>query len=557
MIRKYALENAVKHGGKAQPGNIVGKLIQEDTSMKTRMKELMPQIQEIVTEVNQLSEKEQREELQRVAPELLEKKKEERPALKPLKNAVQGSVVMRFEPSPSGALHVGHTYPLLLNYLYCKEYDGKLILRISDTNPENIDPSAYELIQQNVAWLCPDVKIETVIQSDRMEIYYKYALQLLEEGHAYVCTCAAETFRESAQKKVACPCRDIGKNENITRWKKMGTEYDMGDAVVRIKTDITHPNPAMRDFPVLRINTTEHPRQGKKYRIWPLLNFAVAIDDHDLGLTHVLRGKDHLDNTKRQKYIFDYLKWDHPEYIHIGRINFEGLKLSTSETRKEIEKCTYIGWDDIRLPFLPALKKRGYLPEAFHKWVQEIGATMNDKTVQANEFFKTIHFHNRQAIEAHAYRYFFVENPKEITIKNAPTLNIELGLHPDHNKGGRLFTTTDTFYIAEKDVDTVKEGEMVRLMDCLNWKQEKDKTYFVSTNYEEFKKEGTHIMHWLPKEGNVSVEVQMNDGSVKIGLGEETMKQITPGTIVQLERMFFATLDVIENNTYRFFFLHP
>src|SRR3989344_231441 len=239
-IRKYALQNAVKHEGKCNPGNVLGKVLGENPEYKNKAKEVQQEVKEISEHVNAMSLDDQKKELLRIAPELLEEKSGE--------------------------------------------------------------------------------KKEILVQSDRMEIYYKYASKLIEELHAYVCTCPQEMFQENSKKGIPCECRDRGRHENEKLWGQMlNGELEEGDAVVRLKTDINHPNPAMRDFPLLRINESEHSRQGRKYRVWPLLNFAVAIDDHDMALTHVLRGKDHFDNTKRQKYIFDYLGWTHPEYIHIGR----------------------------------------------------------------------------------------------------------------------------------------------------------------------------------------------------------------------------------------------
>src|SRR3990167_2751163 len=376
-IRKYALQNAVKHEGKCNPGNVLGKVLGENPEYKNKAKEVQQEVKEISEHVNAMSLDDQKKELLRIAPELLEEKSgEKKEILKALPNVEPGKVIMRFEPSPSGPMHIGHAYVLMLNYTYCKLYDGKLILRIADTNSDNIHEPAYELLIKDFHWLCPDIKKEVVVQSDRMEIYYKYASKLIEELHAYGCTCPQEMFQENSKKGIPCECRDRGRHENEKLWGQMlNGELEEGDAVVRLKTDINHPNPAMRDFPLLRINESEHPRQGKKYRVWPLLNFAVAIDDHDMACTHILRGKDHYDNTKRQKYLFDYLGWEPPNYLHLGRINFEGIRLKTTTTRQEIEAGTYDGWDDTRLPFIPALKRRGYQPHAFERYAVSVGAT--------------------------------------------------------------------------------------------------------------------------------------------------------------------------------------
>ena len=554
VIEKYALENAIKYKGKAQPGNIIGKVMGDYPKWKKDIAEIKKLTQEIVAKVNKLSMFEQIERLKAIAPELLEpKEKVRKEPLKMLQNVIKGKVVMRFEPSPSGGLHVGHAYPLILNYAYCKKYDGKLILRIADTNPDSCSMDAYEVIEQNAKWLTKDSIAEVIYQSDRMESYYTHALTLLEEGHAYVCTCTQEDFKQSITKKIACPCRD---REQIKKWKQMFINFKEGDAVVRLKTDINHKNPALRDFPILRINENEHPRKGNQYRVWPLMNFAVTIDDHELGLTHVLRGKDHLDNTKRQQYIYDYFKWEQPEFIHTGRINFEGLNLSASQTALAIKNKEFNGWDDIRLPFLSALQRRGYQPEAFEKFVISLGLTMVDKKMQANEFFKTLNYYNKEIIDPIAKRCFFIPNPVEIKVNNAKEKEVELDVHPENRKGGRKLKTNNRFYLAKQDVDTIKD-ELVRLMNLMNIKKENNDFTFHSEGYKDWKGSSKTIIHWLPVEEElVDITLHMDDGTQLTGKGEPAIADLKEGDIVQLERIAFARLDKIEDNTYHFWFTH-
>ena len=561
-IRLLALQNAVAYGT-ADMGKVLAKIIAEFPEVRTKISEVKELVLSIVKEVNQMRMDQQQAELEKKAPELLEKKKgEKREGLKELHNAKQGSVVMRFEPSPSGPLHIGHAYVAMLNYEYCRMYNGKLILRISDTNPDNIAPESYEMIPENMAWLCPGIVLEQHVQSDRMESYYKYGLLLVEKGHAYLCECDSEEAKKMISKGEECPCRNLSPAEHTNRWHKLFdpvSGYAEGDAVVKLKTNVQDKNPAMRDFAILRINETDHARQRKKYRVWPMMNFAVAIDDHDMGLTHVLRGKDHYDNTKRQKWIFDYLRWPVPEYLHIGRINFEGLAVSCSETRKAIEEGTYTGWDDIRIPFINALRRRGYRQEAFLKYAISQGVTMTDKTVSAGEFFKAINAYNRETIERQSMRYFFIEDPVEVVVHHAKVRDVELDLHPDHKKGGRRFKTSDRFYLAKQDMAAIADKDIIRLMDCLNAvkRGSYEEFEFHSQDVETYRKCGKRIIHWLPKEGrHVTVEVAMDDGSVKHGFGEEGMRKLTPGDMVQLERFGYCRVDAVEKDTIRFWWAH-
>ncbi len=556
LIKKYALQNALKFG-KANPGAVIGKIIGEKPGLKKEIKEIAKKVNEAIKEISSLTAEEQKSLLEKIAPELLKEKKHEgrKRELPPLKNPK--NVVMRFEPSPSGPLHIGHAYVLSLNSEYCKKYKGKLILRIGDTNPENIYEPAYSLIDKDAKWVTNDNIAKVIIQSSRLPIYYRYMEKLLELGKGYVCTCDPEKYKELILKQQACPCRNLSKKEQLDRWKRMFNGYKKGDAVVRIKTDLGNNNPAMRDFPVFRINESKHPKQGKKFRVWPLMNMAVTVDDIETKVTHVIRAKDHHDNAMRQKFIYDYLGKKFPEAIFVGRINFEGMPMSCTKTRPLIENKTYTGWDDVRLPFLDALRRRGYQPEAIINYAIDVGISLRDKSVTKDEFFKTINAFNKDVIDKDAYRYFFVWNPKEILIENAPSQDIELDLHPDNKKGGRKFKSENRFYVSEEDFKSFKDGKLYRLMDCLNFVKRKGKFVFDSFEYERFKDSGEKIIHWLPKEKELlKIEVLMPDNKLVKGLGESNMKSIKEEQIIQAERYGFLRCDKKEKNKLKFWYTH-
>ncbi len=543
-LRKFALQNGVKFDT-VNAGAVISKVIGEHHSAKDNMKEVMKELNKIIKEVNSMTKEDRIEHLKEIAPELLEEKKSERKeGLKDLPN-VGKNVVVRVAPSPSGPLHIGHAYILGLNHQYKNQYKGKLILRIEDTNPDNIDIDAYKMIPEDANWLTDNGVDEVIIQSDRMEIYMEYALRLIEEGHAYVCTCESEVFKDKINNKSICDCRKQSKSSNMIRWKKMFTEWDDGDAVVRLKTDIEHPNPAYRDFPLLRINTSEHPRVGLKYRVWPLMNFAVAVDDHEMNVTHAIRGKDHADNAHRQKMIADALKLSTPEAISVGRINFDGFDLSTTETKKQIKEAHYNGWDDIRLPFLRAMKRKGYQAAALRKFAVSMGVSLTDKTVSQEEFLKTLMSFNKEVIDPAANRYFAVLHPSVITIENAPKLEFSQDLHLENKKGGRKFKTNSNFYIDENDLRDIKKGELVRLMGCLNFKKEGKKFVYVSKEYGEFKGVGKKQIHWLPQDQSqlVKIKIKLDDNSDVEAFAEKAVENVKVNDIVQFERFGFCRCD--------------
>jgi len=166
--------------------------------------------------------------------------------------------------------------------------------------------------------------------------------------------------------------------------------------------------------------------------------------------------------------------------------------------------------------------------------------------------------HNRRRLDSKCNRYFFVENPKEIKVENAPEQNVELKLHPEFKERGlRKFKTKNNFYVAEKDFNTFKDGKLIRLMDCLNFKKSKNKFVFDSKDYEKYKNHGDKIIHWLPvQKGLVKVEVLMPDKKIAKGLAEPLVKSLKVGDIVQFARFGFCKLDKKEKNKLMFWFTH-
>ena len=390
----YALKNAIAHEGKANQGAIISGLFAEGLK-KEELKSFLKEISEILKEVNSTSLEKQKKEYEKLKEILSER--ETRVGLPEIPNAENG-VVMRFAPAPSGPLHLGHVIGTLISSLFVKKYGGKFYVRIEDTNPEKIDKDAYEGIREICDWLFQNVH-EYIIQSDRMETYYKYAEKLIELNSAYVCTCSQEEFKKYSEDKKDCPCRKLSVEETKKRWEKMLDKkgFKEGGAVLRFKSGMQNPNPAMRDFPLARINTHEHPRQKNKYRVWPLMNLSVTVDDIELGMTHIVRGKDHMDNAKRQEMIYKVLgKEDKiPWTFFMGRIKFTDIELSKRKIKAAIDAGEFEGWEDERLPTLASLRKRGYKPEAFWKLAEHRGLSDVDKVMDSKDLFRVLDEFNR------------------------------------------------------------------------------------------------------------------------------------------------------------------
>ena len=525
VIFKYALKNAYEYG-KAEISPVMNKVLGEEPERKKDMKKLAMEVRKVIEKVNKMEKGEIEKILKEKYPELLEEK-EQRVGLPELPNAEVGKVVTRSAPSPSGYLHIGHAYMLTLNSEYAKKYKGKHILRIEDTDPKSTI-NVYNDIIEDARWITDNKIDQIVIQSDRMDIYYEFAEKLIKLGKAYVCTCSQEEFKKYSMEKKNCPHRNQTVEENLTLWNKMFKGFKEGEAVLRIKTDMKHPNPAIRDWVAFRIVDEPKHIRHPEYRVWPTMNFSVAIDDHELGVTHVIRGKDHEDNTKKQVYIFDYLNWKKPVYIHHGRINLlNSPPLSKRKIKELIENRTLSGPDDIRLATIKALRRRGIPAKAIREFFIEIGPTKTDKTVEYSEFMKSIYKNVRKLLDKKSHRYFFVWEPKEINL--GIKKEVEIPITPYSNEK-RKIRVNGKVLVNSFDL----KGE-VRLIDLCNWDGK-----IVKDNLKVKK------IQWVPNDENVKVKVLVPEGmEVKEieGYGERNIENESIGSVVQFERFGFVKID--------------
>ena len=550
-IRKFALQNAVFFKGKANPKAVVGKILGGCPELRPKAAEITPLINQIVEEVNGMGLEAQTKALQEMDASLLVKEKKERKYELPDLQNVKDRVVMRIAPGPSGPLHIGHTRVSVLNDEYVKRYGGDLVLRFEDTNPEKIDPDAYDMIPEDLDWL--GVKCtKTFIQSERFQLYYDYTRKLIEQGDAYVCTCDGDRWRELKEKKTACPCRDLPVETQLERYDGfMEGKYSDGEAVVVVKTDIAHPNPAVRDFVALRLVSHPHPRTGDKYIAYPMMNLSVAIDDHEMGMTHVIRGKDHLNNTFRQEYVFDYFGWKKPEYYHYGLVNIPDTVLKTSIIKQNIADGEYTGWDDVRTGTVRAMKRRGIRPEAIRRYWVESGI----KPVDIQFSWDNLYGMNRDVIDDVSNRYFFVDSPVRYDIDGVDRIVGKAPLHPDHpERGSREYLLEDprTVFLSKEDSSMFSEAKRIRLKDLCNLEYSLPARYIGDDV--SILKTGVRAVQWVGRD-SVAAEILMPDGTVSKGLAEKAVMAEKSET-VQLERIGFARIECRNEKGVRFVFAH-
>ncbi len=541
---RWALTNALEHKGRASAKAVLGKLVAELPGWRSKINELSALVEQVVAEVNELPREEQLFSLRKVGP-VERPKPEERRGLPELSDVEKyPMVITRFAPNPNGPLHIGHVRAALLSHEYARRYKGKFILRFEDTNPENALLEMYELIRRDLRWLGMSWD-EEYAQSDRIELYYNYAEQLLREGKAYVCTCPIKTFRGLRDRGKSCPCRELSSEEQLQRWRRMlAGETAKGEAVVRIKTDLNHPNPAVRDWPALRVTTKPHPRVGERYSVWPLYNFSVTIDDHEMGITHVIRGKEHEVNEQRQRTLFEHLGWQYPTAVQYGRLNMAGVALSKTQTMRDIRSGERMGHDDVRLGTIAALRRRGFVPEAIKQLILDIGSTLVDASLS----WETLYAYNRKFADERANRYFFVPNPAKILVRGAPDLKqAQLRLHPGHPEHGErilpLAREDDAlmFYLAGEDAGALQEGQTFRLKDLMNVTLS-SKGRVLEAEFQGLELADVRKIQWVSA-GAVEVEVIMPDNSRKLGLAEPAVAGLKVDTIVQFERYGFVRVD--------------
>ncbi len=604
LALKYALANAVKYGGKADKNAVMSKIMAERKDLRKFAREILKIVEDVIHQVNSMSIDEQLSLIRSRWPELLEERKEETKrtieTLPPLPNDENYDIiVLRFAPNPDFVLTLGNARPAILNYAYKLKYErlgkkSKFILRFEDTDPKvkrpfiddpqirerysDSDLINYRFIIDDLEWLGirPD---EVYIQSDRVVegVYYDIAKKLIEIGGAYVCTCPEDLWRKYRDSKQPCPCRSRSVEDNLELFEKMlRGEFKEGEAVVRIKTDMAHPDPSVRDWVALRIVDARHPRLvlkygeniADKYKVWPTYNFAVAVDDHLMGITHVLRAQEHRVNTIKQSYVFRYLGWRQPETIHFGRLHIEGATLSKSKL-KELG----LRYDDPRLPTLAGLRERGILPEAIWEIMLNVGIKPSDAKISLANLYAI----NRKYLDERANRYLAVIDPVTVEVEgiDKELIICEIPYHPSHPERGkrRIELKSENgkirIYMSKNDVELLKRRRKVRLLELMNIEyigetDDKVLTRLISYDLDTARREKLDIVQWVPATDNVKIIVERVDKTPltdrefvkEYGYAESSLAKLGKGDFAQLFRYGFVRVLDLKDGSLILRFIH-
>jgi len=530
-ILKHAVINAVEHGGKADVQAVLKKMIAEDQAVKNKIKEVMKEISKVVNEVNKMSAEEQKKRLDAFGIKIGKKSVEEKYELPELPGAKIGKVVTAFPPEPSKYLHLGASKAALVNFMYAKKYKGKFILRFEDSNPELAKKEYYKIIMDGLKWL--GIKWDKLdYLSNHIPDYYSTVEQILAKNLAYVCTCKQEEIKRKREAGDVCIHRMQSVEENLKMWGKM-TKMKEGEAIVRLKIDIQHPNSTMRDPAIIRIIDAPHPRTGSKFRLWPIYDFATSMLDIWEGVTHRVRSKEFELRKELQQHIQKILGAKPPYIIEIGRFNIEGIPSSGRIIREMIETKQLSGWDDPRLTTIVALKRRGFVPKAITEFLTSTGVTKTEAVLT----WEPLEAENRKIIDQKANRYFAVLEPEEITIKNLPKVKfVESPLHPENKKKTRKIDVTSKIFVEKADFEKYQNNEvgLINLGTVILKKDAK----FISADV----KFESQKIQWV-SEKNVKIRVVMPDGSTKEGIAERNVAKLKVNQLVQFVRIGFCRVD--------------
>ena len=495
-IRKVALQNAFEHEGKTQDKIVLSKILGTKPEFRSKVKEIIGDISEIVSSVNQLSFEDQKKEIEENFPDLLKPKEkvEEREGLPPLQGAEQGKVVTRFPPEPNGYPHIGHAKAAIINAEYAKMYGGKCILRMDDTNPEAERMEYHAAIKVGLDWLGVEFD-EVKSTSDDMEFFYEKGMELINSGKAYVCTCKRETISQNRKERKACKCSlgDIKKNNQ--GWDKMFQKYKPGEAIVRFRGDMKADNAVMRDPVLFRIIDEKHYTLGEKYRVWPSYDFAVAIEDSKDGITHAFRSKEFELRKELINAILDELGMRKPYQDFFSRLEFKGMPISKRILKPLIEEGKVSWYDDPRLPTLEALRRRGIKAEAIKKFILSLGLTKANTLAP----FDALESFNRKFVDADSIRLFMVNKPKKLKVNKLPFSSIEVPNHPIKDMGKRTIEIDENILVSADDAQNFKPGTQVRLLGLGNVAITKVNEEFEGDFVEDGETSNIQKIQWIPQ----------------------------------------------------------
>ncbi len=518
-------------------------------------------------------------------------------------NKNQGRVVTRFPPEPNGYLHIGHAKSICLNFGIANENEGGVChLRFDDTNPSKEELEYVESIQRDVRWLGFDWGEHLYYASDYFDQLYQYAVMLIKEGKAYVCSLPPDKIREYrgtlTEPGKNSPYRDRPETENLDLFERMKAgEFEDGTHVLRAKIDMASPNISLRDPVIYRILKRSHHRTGDRWCIYPVYDFTHCLSDSIEGITHSLCTLEFQDNRAVYDWVLDQLPVEcHPQQIEFARLNLSNTVLSKRMLLKLVQEGVVEGWDDPRMPTLSGLRRRGYTPRAIRDFCGRIGLAKKNSQVDMALLEHCV----REDLNESAQRVMGVLRPLKVIIDNYPegrTEDLEFQNHPgDAAMGTRMVPFSRVLYIerddfreeAPKKFFRLAPGREVRLryayyITCVGMEKDEESgditalhcTYDPETKGGDSpdgrKVKGT--IHWVSAAHALESQVRLydhlmltpdedqkeapeltdllNKDSLEVLTTcrvEPGLKDITPGSRVQFERLGYFCVDPVDSS---------
>ena len=362
----------------------------------------------------------------------------------------------RFPPEPNGYLHIGHAKAICIDFGTAEKYGGICNLRMDDTNPTKEDVEYVDAIQEDIHWLGYDWDDRFYYASDYFEQIYDIAVSLIKKGLAYVCELNADQMREhrgDLTHPATSPYRDRPIEESLDLFERMRAgEFENGSMTLRAKIDLASGNFNMRDPVIYRINHAAHHRQGNKWCVYPMYDFAHPLEDAIEGITHSLCSLEFEDHRPLYNWVVEHsgLKAT-PRQIEFARLNINYTVMSKRKLRRLVEENYVSGWDDPRMPTLRGLRRRGYTPASIRDFIERVGVAKNTSTAEVALLEHCL----REDLNQHADRVMAVLHPLKLTITNYPegqTETVTVENNPtDPESGSREVSFSRTLWIEQDD----------------------------------------------------------------------------------------------------------
>jgi glutaminyl-tRNA synthetase len=385
-------------------------------------------------------------------------------------NKNNGKVVTRFPPEPNGYLHIGHAKSICLNFGIAAENNGRCNLRFDDTNPEKESDEYVEAIKRDVQWLGFEWS-ELRHASDYFEQLYNYAVQLIEQGQAYVDSLSAEQIREYrgtlTQPGRESPDRSRSIAENLDLFKRMRAgEFADGQYVLRAKIDMASPNINMRDPALYRIRRVHHQRTGDDWCIYPMYDYTHCISDALEGITHSLCTLEFEDHRPLYDWVLDQVKTPaHPQQIEFARLQLEYTIVSKRKLNQLVTEKHVSGWDDPRMPTIAGLRRAGFTPKSIRDFCERIGLTKQNSWIEMG----VLEYCIREDLNENALRAMAVLQPLRVVIDNYPegqTEQLEVSNHPQKPElGKRIVPFSKVILIEQDDFAEIPPPKFKRLVE--------------------------------------------------------------------------------------------